>query len=70
MEFYHGFLRMCLFFPLTFKSLEFWDKVLFIFAFAILSTMSQSLKQYDRDLIVFMVYVHNICKNGYCISLL
>lgn len=48
LKFYHDYLLIYLlaFCPPASEPLEFWDKVLFIFVFAILNTMSQSLPQH------------------------
>lgn len=58
---------MYLFCILASEPLEFWDKVLFIFAFVILSTMSQSLSQFSR-ILIYKIYINNIYINEYYIS--
>lgn len=56
LELYHDYLLIYLFCPPASEPLEFGDKDLVIFIFAILNTTSQSLPQPGRDLIVKIIY--------------
>lgn len=51
LKFYHDYLLIYLFCPSASELLEFWDKVLFIFVFAIFNTMSPSLPHHGWNLI-------------------